>query len=42
MGYSPWGCKELDTSERLASMIFCLSAVVVVKAQLPANTNLTE
>ena len=24
MGYGPWGCKELDTTERLTHVVVCI------------------
>ena len=35
MGYSPWGCKELDTAERLSRTQHCMGGSAV--KNLPAN-----
>ena len=29
VGYSPWGCKELDTTERLSLSLFLLGVLVL-------------
>ena len=39
MGYSPWGCKELDTTERLSTMcracLFIRSITLALSASIP-------
>ena len=36
-GYSPWGCRESDMTERLSLFTFRASQVVLEVKNLPAN-----